>query len=273
MAKSQAKSKPLTIMILSGSTGRTAEEVLGAALAQFEDPNVRIVKRQKVRKVQDACEYVREAAEKKAIICHSLVSQKVRDAVLDEARHLLVPTVDILGRVLAVLSDHLGRSPRGEPGLAYKLQKEHFDRVEAVDFTLKHDDGCGLSSLRDADIVLVGVSRAAKSVTCFYLAYRGVRAANVPLILGHEVPKELVKMPKKKVIGLTISPARLQIVREARQEVLGAGEIEYYVDRNAVRKEVSHALTLMKKHGWTSIDVSYMAIEEVAARVLEMIGK
>ena len=271
MAKS--KGEPLTIVILSGATGRTAEQVLNTALAQFDEPNIHVVKKKGVRTSRDARKIVRQAADRGAVVCHSLVSTKIRDAVVDEAKHRLVPTVDILGGTLAMLSDHLGASPHGTPGLAYKLQKDYFDRIEAVSFTLDHDDGCGLSTLRGADVVLVGVSRSSKSVTCFYLAYRGIRAANVPLIVGHDPPAPLLKMPKGKVIGLTLSPARLQALREVRREMWGGTEMDSYVGRQEVRNEVTFALSLMKKHGWSSIDVSYMAVEEVARRVRGMIGK
>jgi regulator of PEP synthase PpsR (kinase-PPPase family) len=269
----ESSDEPLTIVILSGATGRTAENVLNTALAQFDKPNVRIVKQANVRTSRDARRIVRQAAETGAVVCHSLVSATIRDAVVDEAKHRLVPAVDVLGGTLALLSDHLRVSPRGKPGLAYKLQKDYFDRMEAVSFTLEHDDGCGLSTLRNADVVLAGVSRSSKSVTCFYLAYRGIRAANVPLIEGFEPPEQLVKMPARKVIGLTLSPARLHAVREARRQLWGEPEMDGYVGQDAIRRELTYALSLMKRHGWSSIDVSYMAVEEVARRICGMIGK
>ena len=180
--------KPLSVVIISGATGRTATQVVNAALAQFERPHVRVVKRHNVRTVTAARKIVRELESDHTVICHSLVSPAVRDAVVAEASRRMIPAVDILGRVLAVLSDHLGVAPQRKPGLSYKLQKEYFDRIDAVSFTLEHDDGAGLSTLAEADVVLVGVSRVSKSVTCFYLAYRGIRAANVPLIPGVDLP-------------------------------------------------------------------------------------
>jgi [pyruvate, water dikinase]-phosphate phosphotransferase / [pyruvate, water dikinase] kinase len=266
--------EPLLVVLLSGATGRTATQVVNAALAQFDHPLVRVIKQHNVRTATAARKIVRDVGGRRAVICHSLVSPVVRDAVAAEAKRQLIPTVDILGGVLAVLSDQLGAAPRGKPGLLYKLHKEQFDRIDAVGFTLSHDDGAGLATLADADVVLVGVSRASKSVTCFYLAYRGVCAANVPLIRGIDAPAELLAMPRDKVIGLTIAPGRLRNVREARRAKLGhAAATDYYVGHAEIDAELKYALKLMRKHGWRCIDVSYMAVEEVAAQVLQYIGQ
>ncbi len=258
---------------MSGATGRTAAQVVNAALAQFDQPNVRLIHKHGVRSAAAARKVLRECVVGRSVVCHSLVSPVVYDAVREEARRRMIPTVDILGPVLAVLSDHLGVAPRRQPGRAYRMQKEYFDRIDAVSFTLEHDDGTGLPTLADADVVLVGVSRVSKSVTCFYLAYHGVRAANVPLIPGLPAPPQLLAMPRDKVIGLTVTPHRLRSVREVRRHRFGTGVAADYVDQREIATELRQALRLMKRHGWTTIDVSYMAVEEVAGQVLQMIGK
>ncbi len=217
------KVAPLTIVIISGATGRTAQQVVKSALAQFGDSNVQVVTKTNVRTRRAATKIVQEMADRNIVICHSLVTPEVREAVLEEAKRQMVPNVDILGPVVAMLSDHLGEKPAEKPGLSYKRQKGYFDRIDAVSFTLDHDDGAHPDTLGKADVVLVGVSRVSKSVTCFYLGYRGVRAANVPIIPGCELPNQLFKMPKEKVIGLVVNPSRLQNVREVRQEVLVQG--------------------------------------------------
>ena len=269
----QSKNQPLKIVILSGSTGRTAEQVVKAALAQFDDQDIRLVKKTKVRSVSSALKAVRDAAKQHAIVCHSMVSPEVRDAIVEEMKRRMVPNVDILGRVVAMLSDHLGAKPAEKPGMSYKRQKDYIDRVDAVSFTLDHDDGARPDTVNKADVVLVGVSRVSKSVTCFYLAYRGIRAANVPIIPGCNLPDKLLKMPKDKVIGLVVNPSRLKSVREVRQEQMGAGKLDYYVDRTDINQELRYAQDILKKNGWRCIDVSYMAVEEVAREVMKMIGK
>jgi regulator of PEP synthase PpsR (kinase-PPPase family) len=264
--------EPLLIVIISGATGRTAQEVVNSALAQFRDADVRVVRETDIRSSAAASRVVRNLSSEHAVILHSLVSPKVRDTVLREAKRRMIPTVDVLGPVIAVLADQLGRAPLGKPGLSYERQKDYIDRIDAVSFTLDHDDGARLATLHEADVVLVGVSRASKSVTCFYLAYRGIRAANVPLIKDHAAPEELVKLPKEKVIGLTITPARLQSVREARRYRLGGDALDYYVHHDEINEELRHAQRLMGRYGWRSIDVSYMGVEEVAVQVLQMVG-
>ncbi len=264
---------PLLIVIISGATGRTARAVVNSALAQYDQPNVQIVEETNIRSGAAAARIVGEITNQHAVIFHSLVSPKVRDAVLEEAKRRMIPTVDILGPVLAVLSDQLGLTPQGQPGLSYKLQKDYFDRVDAVSFTLDHDDGAGVNTLHKADVVIVGVSRASKSVTCFYLGYRGVRAANVPLISGIDPPQQLLEIPRDKVIGLTVTPNRLQNIRQARQHRLGTRAVDYYVHGETISEELRYALKLMRQHSWRCIDVSYMAVEEVAMQVLQMIGK
>jgi len=265
--------KKLRIFIVSGSTGRTCDEVVHAALAQFDHPDAEIVPKTKVRSARAAKRIVAEAAETGAVICHSLVEPKIRAAVLEQAKRLNVPIVDVLGPVLTLLEDHLGQSPRLRPGLSYRLRKEYFDRIDAISFTLNHDDGCGIADLAQADVVLVGVSRVSKSVTCFYLAYRGVRAANVPLVLGCEPPAPLLALDPHKVIGLTMNPRRLAKVRETRIEMMGRGPLDAYGQEHEIRRELEYAHGLMARHGWRKIDVSYMSVEEVAKEVLSMLER
>ncbi len=216
---------------------------------------------------------VRELPVDRCVICHSLVAAPVRDALLTEARGKMIPTVDVLGQLLALLSDHLGVAPQRKPGLAYSAQRDYFDRIDAVSFTLDHDDGAHAETLGLADVVLVGVSRVSKSVTCFYLGYRGVRAANVPLIPGFEPPEELLQMPSEKIIGLTTTPARLHDLRDSRRTALGGRALDTYCEPREINQELLYALGLMKKRNWLCLDVSYMAVEEVAVKVLEQIGR
>jgi regulator of PEP synthase PpsR (kinase-PPPase family) len=263
----------LPIHVISGATGRTCDEVLRAALAQFDDPKVEVVLRTGVRTVEVVEELVEEAAAAGAVVCHSVVEPATREALLKKLRIRNVPSVDVLGPLITLLEDYLGQSPRRQAGLSYQLQKESFDRIDAVDFTLEHDDGCGLGDLDLADVVIVGVSRVSKSVTCFYLSYQGVRAANVPLVPDLPPLPQLLKVDPKKVIGLTMNANRLRSVREVRIGTMGEGPFGEYGDRRAITAELSGANEIMKAHGWRSIDVSYKSVEEVAKEVLALIGR
>lgn len=265
------KPKPLKIFLLSGGTGRTGHHVLESALAQFDGPTPEIVERLKVRSVRSAVKTVKDAAKAKAVLVHTIVAPEIREAVIEAARREELRTCDLLGPTLALLEDHLQKHPHLQPGLSHELKKERYNRIDAVDFTLEHDDGCMLKDLDQADVVIIGVSRVSKSVTCFYLAYRGVRAANVPIVSRGDPPKELTELDPSKVVALTMNPRRLTSLRAARAETFGA-TIESYVDQREVGRELAHTNSMAAKYGWHSIDVSYQSVEEVAHEILQLIG-
>lgn len=222
-------------------------------------------------KVREIVETARRA---RAVVFYTLAGGRTRSAMQTAARRKLVPTVDVLGPAFAALHDVFHRAPRFEPGLLYASDRERFDRQEAIDFTLRHDDGHRTHELARADVVLVGVSRSAKSSTCFYLAYEGIRAANVPLIPGVPPPAQLLRLSREKVVGLQINVMRLLGVREARVRTsLSPGAApESYTDRRAVVREIMYANGLMERRGWRAIDVSYMAVEEIARAVIQLRG-
>jgi regulator of PEP synthase PpsR (kinase-PPPase family) len=215
---------------------------------------------------------VAEAASLHAVIFYTLVSDDTREAIKSAAEKLLVPTVDVLGPAFSALHDLFKSAPRHTPGLLYASDRERFDRIEAIDYTLKHDDGQRPYELGEADVVLVGVSRSSKSSTCFYLAYAGVRAANVPLVPGVPPPRQLLALDPEKVIGLRINVMRLRTVREARAQRLGLDPTHEYVDKRDMAREVLEANKVMDSRGWRSIDVSYIAVEETAREVMTLRG-
>jgi len=269
---SPPEAKSLTIYILSGSTGRICDEVLKAALAQFDQSQVRFVRRTNLRDEAEVVREVRNAAGEGAVICHSLVVPQLREALVGEATRLRIPTIDVLGPLITMLQDYLGQTPRGLPGLAFQMQRERLERIDAVDFTLAHDDGCGLADLDQADVVLVGASRVAKSVTCFYLAYEGICAANVPLFAEHEPPAELLALDRNKVIGLTMNSNRLQALRQTRIKTLGDGAFDKYGSLHEIEAELRELERKMARCGWRRLDVSYMSVEEIAKEIASLIS-
>ena len=256
-----------TIYIVSDGTCRTCEQLVRAVLLQFVDKTPKLVREANVRRPQRAVKIIREAAKVGGTVFYTLVGEKVRAAIKEASAEHTVPIVDLLGPTLASLYDMFQSMPRSMPGMLYKWNRSHFDRIDAIDYTLHHDDGLHLHELDRADVVLVGVSRASKSSTCFYLAYRGVRAANVPLFPNEEPPKELLALDPKKVVGLTINAYRLQSVREARIKGWGTQFGSDYADKYAIIQELRATNGMMAKQKWRSIDVSYKAIEEVAREV------
>ncbi len=260
-----------TIYLLSDGTCRTCEQVVRAVLVQFSQINVRLLRKANVRRPETVRSLVKKAAAEDALVFYTLVDNRARRAIQEAARERMVPAVDLLGPVLGSLYDLFSRAPRAKPGILYESNREHFDRIDAVEYTLHHDDGCGINELKDADVVLVGVSRSGKSTTCFYLGYSGIRAANVPLFSDADPPPELLKVDPRRVIGMTTNPHRLRSVREARMHGWGMSMRDEYGDRRNIARELRAANEQMAKYGWRFIDTSYKAIEEIAREVIQLL--
>ncbi len=260
----------LEIYLVSGGSGTTAGQVLRACLAQFPESNVRLLQRSPIVAAKAAIEIVEQAATESAVICHTLVDPVVRQALMQAAMVKGVACVDLLGPTLAMLGERMSRVPLGKAGLLYELHREEFDRMDAVDFTMAHDDGQRLHELKLADVVLVGLSRVSKSVTCFYLASRGIRAANVPLVPGLDVPDELVNLDSSKVFGLMMNAAHLSSVRQVRlNRIAGKHDVPHYADKRELNQEIRAIDSIIAKYNWTRIDVSYKATEEVASEIMD----
>lgn len=261
-----------TIYIVSDGRGATCSQLVKAALVQFENHPTELVRRSHVLTPEAVEAIVAEAAADEATVFFTLASEETRRAMQSECARHLVPSVDLLGPAFSALHDLFKDSPQFKPGLLYESDREHFDRVNAIDYTLKHDDGLRPQELHQAHVILVGVSRASKSSTCFYLAYQGVRAANVPLVPGIPPPPELLTLDREMVIGLRINVMRLRTIRESRILTMRMGADDKYVDKREIAREVREANRLMDTHGWRSLDISYMAIEEIAKTVRQMRG-
>ncbi len=261
-----------TLFVVSDGRGDTCARLVSAAIVQFEGQRHQIVRRGQVRTVRRVQAIVRRAARARSVIFYTLVGLDTREAISTAAAQAGVPTVDVLGPAFSALHDLFKAAPRSRPGLLYSSERERFDRHDAIDFTLLHDDGQHLEGLAGADVVLTGVSRSAKTSTCFYLAYEGVRAANVPIVPGIAPPDELMRLDPARVIGLHVNALRLATVREARAHMLGHAPLESYLDEHAIRREVLAARRLMDEHGWRVVDASYLAVEEIARQVMALRG-
>ena len=264
--------RPPTLFVVSDSRGQTGAAVMKAALVQFENQRYAIVRESNVRTRERVEAIVDAAAQTRGVVFYTLVADETRRAMQQAAASRAVPVVDVLGPALSALHDLFRREPQAEPGLLYASEREEFDRLAAIDYTLKHDDGRRPDGLASADVVLVGVSRTGKSATCFYLAYQGVKAANVPLVPGQPLPDELGGLPAERVIGLWVNPGRLVALREARAHHLHLARDGDYTDLEAVKQEVRAAHRAMSERGWRTIDGSYMAVEEIARDVMRLRG-
>ena len=203
------------------------------------------------------------------MLVYTLVGLELRQSCYDAAIEHDIEAVDVIGPLLGKLSNFLNRAPLGAPGGSQPLSDEYFRRVEAIEFAVKSDDGKEPRNLRRADVVLVGVSRTSKTPLSTYLAGRGLKVANVPLVLGVPPPDELAEVPRVRVVGLTIAVEQLLEIRTARLRQLGMPADTNYGSRAHVVEELDYASRLFSERGWFVVDVSGRAIEETATIILE----
>src|ERR671914_1831916 len=260
------------IFVLSDGTGQTGKRVLEAALIQFDLP-VMIIRIPHVRTVDQVNELIADAARGHSMIVYTLVSVQLRQAVHIAAMEKGVLVVDLLGGLLAKLQDFLHRSPWGRPGLLYQTDAGYYQRVDAMEFTVRHDDGQKVDDLDESDLVLVGPSRTSKTPVSFYLAYRGWKVANVPIVLGLEPPEPLRELDPRKVVGLTTDPQRLALIRQERLKNMGAqASSSTYADLRHIQQEVRYSLRLCKTNRWPVVNVTGKAVEETANEVLNLVA-
>lgn len=258
------------IFVVSDSTGETAERVVRAALLQFPKQRVRVRLFTRVRDRTGVEDVLKKAGEAGAMVVFTLVSPELREAFHEIAKREKVETVDVIGQLIHKVGSYVAAQPLNQPTAAMPLSEEYFRRVEAIEFAVKSDDGKEPRNLRKADLVLVGVSRTSKTPLSTYLAGRGLRVANVPLVLGVPTPAELDELPPEKVVGLTIGIDQLLEIRKARLVQLGMPVDATYGLREHVRTELEHAEELFAAHPeWLVIDVSGRAIEETATIIIE----
>ncbi|MGB9672918.1 MAG: pyruvate, water dikinase regulatory protein [Anaerolineales bacterium] len=261
------------IFTVSDASGATAERVVQAALLQFDAEGVSIVRIGEVRTKAQIHEIVHRAAENNGLIVHTLVSEELRHAMLNEGRAVNVPTIDLMGPLLARLTDMFSLKPKGVPGGLHPFDRSYLQRIDAIDYTVRHDDGKNPHELDKAEIVLVGVSRTSKTPLSIYLAYRGWKVANIPIVLGVEPPKQLFDLPKRRVVGLVIRPERLAELRRARVAHIGTVP-EGYADLDFVKREMAYAYQIFdRRKDWPLIDVTVKPIEETASEIVTILGK
>jgi regulator of PEP synthase PpsR (kinase-PPPase family) len=215
---------------------------------------------------------LKEIAEAPGVVLHTIVDQSLRDALEAGCQKLEMPCFGALDPLVSALSWYLGAPLSTRVGAQYSLDNDYFNRMDALSYALGHDDGQGTQDLQSADVVLVGVSRTSKTPTCIYLAHRGVRAANVPLVSPAEPPIALKTLRGVPVVGLTVSPDRLVQIRRNRLRSLNEGRDSSYVDIDMVRSEIVAARRLFERQGWPVIDVTRRSVEETAAAVINILS-
>lgn len=261
------------IFAVSDATGTTADLVARAALTQFDSEDVEIRRFPQVRTESELVTIVQHAAQEHAVIVHTLVAERLRLKVMAEGRAHNVPTIDFMGPLLARLSELLEAKPKSEPGAFRPFDTENVQRIDAINFAVRHDDGRNIEDLQNAEIVLVGVSRTGKTPLSVFLAYRGWSVANVPISLGVEPPEILFQLPRRRVVGLMAHPRRLADLRENRIKRMRS-VMKGYADVSYIKKEVAYAFEVFeRRRDWPLVNVTNKSIEESAAEIVSLISK
>ncbi len=268
--------KKVNIHLVSDSTGTTLHGLARACLVQFEGLEP-VEKFWNMIRSDKQLEIVMRGIEAMpGPVIYTLVDKSLRRKLKDFCRQNKIPCIAVLDPVIKGLSMYLGQEARGMPGLQHQLDNRYFERIDAVEFALHHDDGQLLDGLEEADVILVGVSRTSKTPTCMYLANRGVKAANIPLVPSVPFPEEVIRFKRPLFIGLTESPKRLAQLRNARVTSDDASHNERmrdnrYILEDEITDEIRKARRLFTKMGWPSIDVTKRSIEETAAQILTLL--
>lgn len=258
------------VHLVSDSTGETLNAMARAVCARFD--NVLPIEHiyalvRSPRQLERALTDIESAP---GVVIHTIVDDQLRSALEEGCRRLDMTCIPALDPLVSALSRYLGAAISRRVGAQHNLDNDYFNRMDALNYAIGHDDGQGGQDLDQADVVLVGVSRTSKTPTCIYLAHRGVRAANVPLVPDRPIPEKLLNLKNALIVGLTVSPDRLIQIRRNRLLSLKEDRASSYTDTDAVRDEIVQARRLYERQGWPVIDVTRRSVEETAAAVLNL---
>jgi regulator of PEP synthase PpsR (kinase-PPPase family) len=259
--------------LVSDSTGETLITVSRAVTAQYA--NITPVEHvyPLVRSQKQLDRVLQEIEEAPGVVLFTLLESELVNRLEAKCQEINSPSLSIIGPVMQLFEAYLGASTMGRVGAQHTLNAEYFKRIDALNYSMMHDDGQHVEGLEEADVVLVGVSRTSKTPTSIYLANRGIRTANVPLVAGIPIPHQLETLKKPLVVSLHATPERLIQVRQNRLLSLGAGAgNDTYIDRQAVTDEVILARRLSAKYGWALLDVTRRSIEETAAAIMKLLA-
>jgi regulator of PEP synthase PpsR (kinase-PPPase family) len=266
------KGSPPPIYIVSGGSGASGQQVAETVLAQFPAIQVPVVIRNHVRSLKQVTAAVKEANSNGGIVVHTLVDGSLREAVTRLGSRHGVVTIDLMGPLLEQVARKTGVKPIGQPGLYRRLRKDYFDRIEAVDFAVSHDDGNRTEDIpSEADVVIIGLSRCGKTPLSMYLAGHGWKAANIPIIRDIPMPAEFFRVDRSRVVGLSIEYRRLLEYRKKREEHLGWAGSATYSSPSAILDEIELAKRIYREGRYSVVDVTDKPIEAIAAEIVGLV--
>ncbi len=265
--------KTFNLHLVSDSTGETVGSVARAALVQFEEVEAEEFSWTLVRSKAQLEKVIESIKENLGVVLYTLVDSNLADILKKECSKLGIPCIAVISGVVSEISSYLGVESHAQTGKQYRLTEEYFTRMDAINYALAHDDGQANWELDQADIIILGVSRTSKSPTCMYLAYKGYKAANIPLVLDCPLPQGFEELKKPLIIGLTINPDRLQQIRKTRLQSINQEQETNYVDMEYMQREITESRKLFSRHRWPVIDVTKRSVEETAATIIQYLKK
>lgn len=269
----QTGKNPKRVIVVSDGTGETAAHLVKAAMVQFQGHEVSFTRFQNIRNESQIDAVITEAETDRSLILFTLVSTQLRNHLARKAGEKRLPAVDLLGPLLQGLASHFGFEPKAIAGLLHDVNEEYFQRIEAMEFTIAHDDGRDLGDLDQADIVILGISRTSKTPLSMYLSHQGWKVANVPMIQGMEIPPEVFEIDQRRIVALTIDAQNLLLIRRNRLQRLGQHEGGDYADPDKVLQEIEFANEVFRRNRrWPVINVSGKALEETASEIARLMA-
>ena len=260
------------IYLISDSTGETLDRIFTAIKAQFKNINYKINTYSFTRTENQIFKILSQAEkDTKSIILYSIVDSNLAKYLANISSEKKIPCFGVLGDLILSFSKLLNQKASHEPSGQYALNDEYYGRIAAIQFTMNHDDGNLIKEIDKSDIILLGVSRTSKTPTAIYLANKGFKTSNIPLVNENSIPKKLKENPKIScVVGLNTEPERLVDIRKNRMNTLKENENKSYTDLEKIKKEVEEAKNTFRKYKWPSIDVTRKSVEETAASIIKI---
>lgn len=268
-----SEKKEQWIVVCSDSIGETAEAVVRATMRQFQTHRIKVRRFGHIATEEDVRAAVEEAGERGTFIAYTLVQPELKEMMKRESIRLGVRTVDIMGPMMEAYIETFNDWPVAKPGLLYRMDEDYFRRVEAVEFSVKYDDGRDVRGILQAEIVLIGVSRTSKTPLSIFLAHKGYKVANLPLMPEVKAPDELRLIPRRRIFGLTMDAEHIMRIRSERLRAIGLTQASKYASLPRILEELEYADALMKSLGCTVIDVSVKAIEETAGMIVNFMNQ
>lgn len=262
-----------TIFILSDSTGETAATMVRAALVQYAEQEINIVRSKNLRTDEQIMRVIDDCFEKRGMLVYTFASPLTRKKIAEVCVEKSIPAIDLLGPLIHTLDNFFGVQSASQVGALRQTNDQYYKRIEAIEYTVRHDDGKTTNELDKADIILVGISRTSKTPLSIFLSHKGWKVANIPLVLGAPLPEQLFKVDQRKIVGLIIDIDSLQRIRKNRLEKFGQDSGGEYASLQQIMKEIEYAEELFKQNKrWPVFNVTERALEETASEIVRVIA-